>query len=96
MVPKRKDHRAAGRKGGFKSLGSNLPANAYKGKRMNDLHNMSDARAVEKIKAGLIHNSKVKRAYERTLKREEKSGFLAPSLDSFQKSPNSENVDSLP
>lgn len=32
MVPKTKDHRAVGRKGGFKSLGSNLPANAYKGK----------------------------------------------------------------
>jgi hypothetical protein len=31
----------------------------------------------------LIHNSKVKRAYHRTLKREEKSGFLPPSLDTF-------------
>jgi hypothetical protein len=27
-----KDPRAAGRKGGFKSLGSNLPRHAYKGK----------------------------------------------------------------
>lgn len=32
---------------------------------------------VEKIKAGLIHNAKVKRAYYRTLKREEKDGVLA-------------------
>jgi hypothetical protein len=34
---------------------------------------------VEKIKEGLIHNAKVKRAYYRTLKREEKAGNL-PSL----------------
>jgi len=35
--------------------------------------------AVEKIREGLIHNAKVKRAYYRTLKREEKAGIL-PSL----------------
>ena len=35
--------------------------------------------AVEKIREGLIHNAKVKRAYYRTLKREEKAGTL-PSL----------------
>ena len=34
---------------------------------------------VEKIREGLIHNAKVKRAYYRTLKREEKAGTL-PSL----------------
>jgi hypothetical protein len=32
---------------------------------------------VEKIKEGLIHNSKVKRAYYRTLKREEAAGTLS-------------------
>ena len=31
---------------------------------------------VEKIREGLIHNAKVKRAYYRTLKREEKAGAL--------------------
>ena len=39
----------------------------------------------------MIHNAKVKRAYSRTLKREEKSGFLPRSLDSF-KTPNTEEV----
>jgi hypothetical protein len=33
---------------------------------------------VEKIKKGLIQNAKIKRAYYRTLKREEKEGMLAP------------------
>ena len=37
---------------------------------------------VEKIKEGLIHNAKVKRAYYRTLKREEKAGTLPSLLDS--------------
>jgi hypothetical protein len=37
--------------------------------------------AVEKIREGLIHNAKVKRAYYRTLKREEKAGTL-PTLPS--------------
>ena len=31
---------------------------------------------VEKIREGLIHNAKVKRAYARTLKREEKAGIF--------------------
>jgi len=35
---------------------------------------------VEKIREGLIHNAKVKRAYYRTLKREEKAGNLAPRI----------------
>lgn len=35
---------------------------------------------VEKIREGLIHNAKVKRAYYRTLKREEKAGTLAPRI----------------
>jgi hypothetical protein len=34
---------------------------------------------VEKIREGLIHNAKVKRAYARTLKREEKAGILRPT-----------------
>jgi hypothetical protein len=33
-MAKTKDTRAVGRKGGFKSFGSNLPQNAYKGKGM--------------------------------------------------------------
>jgi rRNA processing len=35
---------------------------------------------VDKIREGLIHNAKVKRAYYRTLKREEKAGNLAPRI----------------
>jgi hypothetical protein len=47
-----------------------------------DMHKLKGQRlihAVEKIRDGLIHNAKVKRAYYRALKREEKSGTL-PSL----------------
>jgi hypothetical protein len=35
---------------------------------------------VDKIREGLIHNAKVKRAYFRTLKREEKAGNLDPRI----------------
>jgi len=40
MVPKqqqKRDPRGIGRKGGFKSLGSHLPQNAYKGKGIPSL-----------------------------------------------------------
>ena len=81
MVPQReqkRDPRGIGRKGGFKSLGSNLPQNAYKGKG-SFLKTKRLMKQVEKIREGLIHNAKVKRAYARTLKREEKAGILRPA-----------------
>lgn len=34
-MAKQRDTRGLGRKGGFKSFGSNVPQNAYKGKGMN-------------------------------------------------------------
>jgi len=47
---------------------------------------------VEKIREGLIHNSKVKRAYARTLKREEKAGILRPTTI-FNESDLKENAE---
>lgn len=82
----RRDPRGIGRKGGFKSLGSNLPQNAYKGKgESRFVHIPRLIFAVEKIREGLIHNAKVKRAYYRTLKREERAGTLAAlPVDKFE------------
>jgi hypothetical protein len=71
----KRDPRGIGRKGGFKSLGNNLPQNAYKGK--GGPLKETQLTIVDKIKEGLIHNAKVKRAYYRTLKREEKAGTLS-------------------
>jgi hypothetical protein len=47
---------------------------------------------VEKIREGLIHNAKVKRAYARTLKREEKAGILRPTTI-VNESDQKENVE---
>src|SRR5271170_2713772 len=52
-----------------------------RGKVITALQTFSAAKVVvEKIREGLIHNAKVKRAYYRTLKREEKAGNIPSSI----------------